>query len=64
MTKYFTCGVILLIGLQLAGCYTDFGPVVVEPERIAATSLATATLRRFAAFRVARIFGISTFVRP
>jgi len=35
MTRYFTCGAILAIGLQLAGCYTDYGPVVIEPTPIA-----------------------------
>jgi protein involved in polysaccharide export with SLBB domain len=41
MNKFSAWGPLLLIGLQLGGCYTDFGPVVVEPERISATSLAT-----------------------
>jgi protein involved in polysaccharide export with SLBB domain len=41
MTKYFAWGAMLLVGLLLGGCYTDFGPVVVEPERPAAATLAT-----------------------
>jgi polysaccharide export outer membrane protein len=42
MTRYFVWGAILLIGVQLGGCYyTDFGPVVVEPQSISPISLAT-----------------------
>lgn len=41
MLRYCIWAAILAAGLALAGCYTDFGPVVVEPERVAATSLAT-----------------------
>jgi protein involved in polysaccharide export with SLBB domain len=41
MTKYFAWSAMLLVGLSLAGCYTDFGPVVVEPELVAATTAAT-----------------------
>jgi polysaccharide export outer membrane protein len=33
-------GAVLAIGLALGGCYTDFGPVVVEPQSTNATSLA------------------------
>jgi len=35
---YFRWAAILAIGLQVAGCYTDFGPVSAEPEPIVAPS--------------------------
>jgi protein involved in polysaccharide export with SLBB domain len=38
--KFFVCGAIVAMGLQLAGCYTDFGPVVTEPEPINPTAVA------------------------
>ena len=36
ITKLFTCVAIFAIGLQLAGCYSDYGPVVIEPTPVAA----------------------------
>ena len=36
--KYFSWAAILAIGLQVAGCYTDYGPVSVVPEPILRTS--------------------------
>jgi protein involved in polysaccharide export with SLBB domain len=41
MIKCFTWGAILAIGLQVGGCYTDFGPVIVEPEPIVQSRVAT-----------------------
>jgi protein involved in polysaccharide export with SLBB domain len=38
--KFFVCGAIVAMGLQLAGCYTDFGPVVTEPEPVNPTAVA------------------------
>jgi polysaccharide export outer membrane protein len=35
MIRYLFWAAALLIGLQVAGCYTDFGPVVVQPAPIA-----------------------------
>jgi protein involved in polysaccharide export with SLBB domain len=32
--KYFRWAAILAIGLQVAGCYTDYGPIAAEPEPI------------------------------
>jgi protein involved in polysaccharide export with SLBB domain len=32
ISRFRTLGCILAIGLMLAGCYRDFGPVVAEPE--------------------------------
>jgi protein involved in polysaccharide export with SLBB domain len=34
MIKYWSSAAVLLIGLQVAGCYTDFGPVVVPTEPV------------------------------
>jgi len=36
--KYFSWLAILAIGLQVAGCYTDYGPVSAEPEPILRSS--------------------------
>jgi protein involved in polysaccharide export with SLBB domain len=36
--KYSTWAAILAIGLQVAGCYTDYGPVSAEPEPILRSS--------------------------
>jgi protein involved in polysaccharide export with SLBB domain len=30
--RSLSCVAIIAIGLQVAGCYTDFGPIAVEPE--------------------------------
>jgi protein involved in polysaccharide export with SLBB domain len=40
MIRYWSWAAVVLIGLQVAGCYTDFGPVVVptDPVPIAYTS--------------------------
>jgi protein involved in polysaccharide export with SLBB domain len=38
--NFLVCGAIVAIGLQLAGCYTDFGPIVTEPEPINASAVA------------------------
>jgi polysaccharide export outer membrane protein len=38
--KFFVCGAIVAIGLQLGGCYTDFGPIVTEPEPINPSAVA------------------------
>jgi len=38
--KPFFWGAILIIGLQLAGCYTDYGPVVADSVPVAATDVA------------------------
>jgi polysaccharide export outer membrane protein len=32
MVRYWSWAVALVIGLQVAGCYTDFGPVVPAPD--------------------------------
>src|SRR5258707_9505516 len=42
MFRYWSWAAVLLIGLQVAGCYTDFGTVVVpiDPIPIAYTSTA------------------------
>jgi polysaccharide export outer membrane protein len=40
--RYFGWAAILAIGLQVAGCYTDYGPISAEPEAVAPpTSVAT-----------------------
>jgi polysaccharide export outer membrane protein len=41
MCRYVLGAVLLAIGVLVAGCYTDFGPVVVEPELVATPNLAT-----------------------
>ncbi len=41
INKLFRWGAILAIGLQLAGCYTDYGPVAADSLPVAATSVAT-----------------------
>jgi protein involved in polysaccharide export with SLBB domain len=38
--KFFVCGAIVAIGLQLGGCYPYFGPVVTEPEPINPSAVA------------------------
>jgi polysaccharide export outer membrane protein len=40
INKLFGWGAILAIGLQLAGCYTDYGPVVADSVPVAATDVA------------------------
>ena len=32
INRFVSLGAILVIGLLLAGCYRDFGPVVAEPQ--------------------------------
>jgi polysaccharide biosynthesis/export protein len=39
-SRYIGVGVVIAIGLLLAGCYRDFGPVVAEPEPIPAPAAA------------------------
>ena len=39
--NYFVRAAILAIGLQVAGCYTDFGPVVPAPEPVLGTKAIT-----------------------
>jgi polysaccharide export outer membrane protein len=41
MKKLCNWGFLIAMGLQLAGCYTDYGPVVIDPQPIAAVSAAT-----------------------
>jgi protein involved in polysaccharide export with SLBB domain len=38
MIKYLSWAAALVIGLQVAGCYTDYGPVVVPSEPVALAS--------------------------
>ena len=47
MGRHLGCALAVAIGLQLAGCITDYGPVVVlEPEEVAARSYAAPRLQR------------------
>ena len=39
--KCFSWAAILAIGLQVAGCYTDYGPVAATPEPILRSAVAT-----------------------
>ena len=39
--NYFRWAAILAIGLQVAGCYTDYGPVAATPEPILKSNMAT-----------------------
>jgi protein involved in polysaccharide export with SLBB domain len=41
MKTFFNCGAILALGLQLAGCYTDYGPVLADPVPPIPASAAT-----------------------
>lgn len=41
MKRFFYCVAIIAIGLQLAGCYTDYGPVAVGTPPPAAAAFAT-----------------------
>src|SRR5215469_10923110 len=41
MKTFFNWAAIIAIGLQLAGCYTDYGPVTVGPPPPAAAAVAT-----------------------
>src|SRR6516165_9525748 len=40
--KIFAMAAIFAIGLQLGGCYTDFGPVSTQPEPITRADVAAA----------------------
>jgi len=40
MTTHRFCGLILVLGLGIAGCRTDFGPVVLEPDPVAPSNVA------------------------
>jgi protein involved in polysaccharide export with SLBB domain len=44
IVKYFRVAIILLAGLQLAGCYTEYGPVEVETRPVSPSGAAVATL--------------------
>src|SRR5215469_9929383 len=39
--KLFYCGAIIAMGLQLVGCYTDYGPVMAEALPIASVNAAS-----------------------
>jgi protein involved in polysaccharide export with SLBB domain len=41
IAKYLRLAIILLTGLQVAGCYTDYGPVEVETRPISLSGVAT-----------------------
>ena len=41
-SKIFATAAIVAIGLQLGGCYTDYGPIVTQPEPITQAEVATA----------------------
>jgi protein involved in polysaccharide export with SLBB domain len=43
MVKYLKLAVVLLTGLQLAGCYTDYGPVEVEMRPVSLSGAGVAT---------------------
>jgi protein involved in polysaccharide export with SLBB domain len=43
MLKYFKLAIVLLTGLQLAGCYTDYGPVEVETRPVSLSAEGVAT---------------------
>jgi len=47
MGRHLGCALVIAFGLQVAGCITDYGPVVVlEPEEVAARSYAAPRLQR------------------
>ncbi len=41
VAKYLSLTIVLLTGLQVAGCYTDYGPVEVETRPISLAGVAT-----------------------
>jgi protein involved in polysaccharide export with SLBB domain len=41
MAKYLRLAIVLLTGLQVTGCYTDYGPVEVETRPISLAGVAT-----------------------
>ena len=44
IVKYLRLAIVLLAGLQLAGCYTDYGPVEVERGPISLSGAGVASL--------------------
>ena len=42
--KYLKMATVLLLGLQLAGCYTDYGPVEVETTPISPSGAGVAAV--------------------
>ncbi len=44
IVKYFRLAVVVLAGLQLAGCYTDYGPVEVERAPVSLSGAGVASL--------------------
>jgi protein involved in polysaccharide export with SLBB domain len=50
--KYIRWAAIPLIGLQVAGCYTDYGPIAAEPEPILRSSSVATTLQAGATVKV------------
>ena len=46
IVKYLRIAIVLLAGLQLAGCYTDYGPVEVERGPISFSGAGVASLLR------------------
>ncbi len=50
--KFIRLAAILAIGLQVAGCYTDYGPVSAEPEPIAAPTVVANVLQSGDALKV------------
>jgi len=43
MIRYLKLAIILVAGLQLAGCYTDYGPIEVETRPVSASGAGVAT---------------------
>jgi protein involved in polysaccharide export with SLBB domain len=41
ISRYFSLGTVVAIGLLLAGCYRDYGPVVAEPALLPPPTVAT-----------------------
>jgi polysaccharide export outer membrane protein len=41
ISKFFRWATVLAIGLQVAGCYTDYGPVAATPEPVLGARMAT-----------------------
>ena len=44
IVKYMRLAIILFAGFQLAGCYTDYGPVEVETRPVSPSGAGVATL--------------------
>ena len=45
VNKYVRLAIVLLTGLRLAGCYTDYGPIELDARPVSISGAGVATIR-------------------